>query len=64
MLICVGILRLLEVTLFKGSRTKYKSGNYYDIIQVDESLVMHGDNIIDPEAKITERRNKIMYIIK
>ena len=69
MLICVGILRLFEVTLFKGSRSKYQSGNYYEIIQVDESLVMHGEGFVDPDAKmmplqVTERRNKIMYYLK
>lgn len=64
MLICVGILRLLEVTLFKGSRMKYQSGNYYEVIQIDESLITHGEGP-DPDAKIqplqvTERRTKIM----
>lgn len=67
MLICIGILRLLEITLFKGQRAKYQSGNYYEIVEVDESLVMHGD-IVDNEVKlqpmqVTERRRKIMYII-
>lgn len=65
MLICVGILRLAEVTLFKGSRAKYQSGNYYEVIQVDESLITHGDVLFDPDAKmmplqVTERRTKIM----
>lgn len=29
MLICVGILSLLEATVFTGKRAKYRSGNYY-----------------------------------
>jgi hypothetical protein len=36
MLICVGILRLLEVTIFTGRRMKYRSGNYYDILNVSD----------------------------
>lgn len=44
MLICVGILRLLEITLFKGTRAKFQSGNYYEIVEIDESLIMHGED--------------------
>ena len=36
MLICVGILRLLEITVFTGRRAKYRSGNYYELVEVSE----------------------------
>lgn len=38
---------MLELSLFKGSRAKYQSGNYYEVIHIDESLITHGD-MVDP----------------
>jgi hypothetical protein len=64
MLICVGILRLLEVTLFKGPRAKFQSGNYYDVVYIDESLITHGEGLGQETGMqplhVTERRRKIM----
>lgn len=34
MLICVGLLRLIETTLLRGSLSKYQSGNYYEVTMI------------------------------
>jgi hypothetical protein len=36
MLICVGLLRLLETTLLRGTLSKYQSGNYYEVTMMKQ----------------------------
>lgn len=65
MLICVGLLRLLETTLLRGSLSKYQSGNYYEVAMIKDSSTPTS-NIYNSPPKTpylvrTARRQTITY---
>lgn len=64
MLFCIGVLKLLEITVFTGRRMKYRSGNYYDLVQVVEEITPDTSQQSSQMQSfyITQPKTIVMYI--